>query len=129
LVVFALLPVCGLARADPNEQVVLWTDHKQFSIRLSGLDRPEHVNRLHSVDIFLSFPDGKPVAEADIAVTAHHRYALNPLPTSPRVRARGQDGAYRLDGLRFHIAGEWHLVLAIDHGRNQDQASLDILVK
>jgi YtkA-like len=125
----ALALICGAAHAGSVEPIVLWTENHKFSVRLTGLERPERLNHLHGVDIFLSTPDGRPVEGATVAVTAHHRYALNPLPTSPQVLAGKQDGAYRLEGLRFHIAGEWHLVLAIDHERNHDRASLDILVK
>ncbi len=126
---FALVLIYGVAVADPIGPIVLWSENNQFGVRLTGLERPEHVNHLHGVDIFLSTPDGKPVEGAAIVVAAHHHYALNPLPTAPRVFAAGQPGAYRLEGLRFHMAGEWHLVLAIDHGRNHDRASLDVLVK
>ena len=121
--------IYGAALAGSAEPIVLRTENNKFSIRLSGLELPERVNHLHGIDIFLSTPDGKPVATAAILVTGHQRYALNPLPTSPRVLAGAQDGTYRLEGLRFHMAGEWHLVLAIEHGRNHDRASLDVLVK
>jgi hypothetical protein len=126
---FALMLTYGVTRAGAIEPIILWTENNQFGVQLTGLELPEHVNHLHGIDIFLSTSDGKPVGGAAIAVTAHHRYALNPLPTAPRVLAAGQAGAYRLEGLRFHMAGEWHLVLAIDHGRNHDRASLDVLVK
>ncbi len=77
----------GVTRAGSVRPIMLWTENNQFNVRLTGLERPERVNHLHGVDIFLSTPDGKPVAGAAIAVAAHHRYALNPLPTSPRVLA------------------------------------------
>ena len=121
--------IYAVARAGSVEPIVLRTENNKFSVRVTGLELPERVNHLHGFDIFLSTPDGKPVAGAAIEVAAHQRYALNPLPTSPRVLAGTQDGAYRLEGLRFHMAGEWHLVLAIEHGRNHDRASLDVLVK
>jgi len=125
----ALMLVCAMVRTGSAEPIVARTENGRFNVRLTGLDRPERVNHLHGLDLWLTTADGKPAVGASIVVTGQHRYALNPLPTSPRVRPGAQDGAYRVEGLRFHIAGEWHLLLAIEFERLHDRLSLEIAVK
>jgi len=125
----ALILMCAVARPVPAEPIVLRTENGGFSVRLTGIERPERVNHLHGLDLSLTTADGRPAAGASIVVTGQHRYALNPLPTSPRVQPGSQDGAYRLEGLRFHMTGEWHLVLAIEFEQIHDRLSLDIIVK
>ncbi|MGE0035679.1 MAG: hypothetical protein AB7S93_08605 [Xanthobacteraceae bacterium] len=125
----ALMSNFVIVHTVPAEPIVHRTENNNFSVRLVGLDRPARVNRLYSVDMFLKTADGKPAAGASFVVTGQHRYAFNPLPTSPRVVPGAQDGAYRLEGLRFHIAGQWRLTIIIDSERIHDRYLLGIQAK
>jgi hypothetical protein len=115
-----------VAHTISAEPIVLRSENNSFSGRLIGLERPVRMNRLYDVGIFLTTADGKPAAGASLVVTGKHRYALNPLPTSPRVLPGAQDGSYRLEGLRFHIAGEWRLTIIINSERIHDRLLLEI---
>jgi hypothetical protein len=100
-----------------------------FTVQVVGIGSPEPLNQLHTFELMLAGPDGKPITGAAVDVSGQHRYALNPLPTSPRVRNGPREGSYIVDGLRFHLAGEWRLVFAIEFEQIRDLISLDILVK
>jgi hypothetical protein len=101
------------------------SEHGHFTARISGLE--SRINRLHGIDLLLSGPAG-PVSGAAMALEARHRHAGNPLPTSPRT-GEAAAGAYRIDGLRFHIAGEWRLELSIELGQIRDRVIFDIVVE
>jgi hypothetical protein len=57
------------------------------------------------------------------------RFARNPLPTAPQVRPGPAPGSHRVEALRFHMAGEWRLVLSIEFEQIRDRAVLDVVVK
>jgi hypothetical protein len=121
--------LCAVARAQPEEPFVLRSEAGRFNLRLTGVNRPEALNRLHGFNLSLTTADGSPAAGARIAVGGQRRYAPNQLPTAPQVRPGPVAGSYRVDGLRFHMAGEWRLVLDIELEQIHDRAVLDIVVK
>jgi hypothetical protein len=100
-----------------------------FILRVSGIGLPERINHLHGFDLVLTTTDAEPVTGASIVLTGERRFAPNPLPTLPQVRAAPGPGNYRVEGLRFHMAGEWHLVFAIEFAQIHDRAALDVVVK
>lgn len=129
VVVLALASLAANAGAQPAEPVVLRSEAGRFSVQVSGLTRPETINRLHGLDLALATADGRPVAGAVIALTGERRFARNPLPTTPQARPGPVPGSYRIEGLRFHMAGEWRLVLSIEFEQIRDRAILDVGVK
>jgi hypothetical protein len=98
-------------------------------VRVIGLRKPEQVNRMHSFGLLLATADRTPVAGAAVRLTGHRLHAPNSLPTAPRVSPGPEAGAYLVEGLRFHMAGEWRLVFEIESGKIRDRAMLDFVVK
>jgi hypothetical protein len=105
------------------------SDSHRFTVQVSGLQRPEPLNRMHGLDIAVATVDGKPVTGATLAITGERRYSDTPLPTMPQVAPAGTPGHYRLEGLRFHMPGEWRLVLDIEFAHSSDHATFDVVVK
>jgi hypothetical protein len=116
-------------RAEAAGPVALPTQAGRYRILVSGLDRPERINHLHGFGLSLSDAGGRPLSGAAIVLTGQQRYALNPLPTSPQVRPGPAAGTYRVEGLRFHMAGDWRLVFTVEFEQIRDRAILDIVVK
>jgi hypothetical protein len=77
----------------------------------SALD-PIDINRMHSWTLVVT-RDGAPVEGADINVTGGMPEHDHGMPTRPRVTADLGDGRYQLDGMRFHMNGEWEIVVEI----------------
>jgi hypothetical protein len=117
------------AGAQADEPIVLRSQAGRFRLRLTGIPHPERLNRLHGLDLALATADGRPAAGAMITVTGRRLYAPNPLPTAPQVRPGPMAGSYQIEGLRFHMAGEWRLMLDIQFERIRDRAVLDLLVE
>jgi hypothetical protein len=126
LVAAALCPAGGLVSA---REITLHSDNGHFTVRISGIEHPERTNRMHNAELLIMTGNGSLVGSAAIALGGLHLYALNPLPTSPRVTARPQHGRYVVEGLRFHVPGEWRLVFDIIFEHIRDRVTLDVLVK
>ena len=101
----------------------------KFIVRVNGIARPERLNHLHGFDLALATAGGKPVSGASIGLTGRRRETNSPLPTLPQVSVMPGAGHYRVEGLRFHMPGEWQLIFAIGDGAIRDRAVLDIVVK
>jgi hypothetical protein len=125
------LPVLLLAGSvgAATQPIELRSEADQLVLRITGIDRPERLNHLHGFEMTLTLADGRPAAGASIMLSGQHRYALNPLPTSPRIQPDVGPGRYKVEGLRFHVAGEWRLFFAVELEHVRDRISLDVLVK
>ena len=89
---------------------------------------PIVINRIHAWIIHVESVDGEPVNGATISVTGGMPLHNHGLPTAPQMTAALGNGDYRLDGLRFHMSGDWQLTVTIvaaggrrtDHGIHDD---------
>lgn len=81
---------------------------------------PIVINRIHAWIIHVETADGEPVNGATISVTGGMPLHNHGLPTAPRMTAALGDGDYRLDGLRFHMSGDWELTVTIDAAGGRD---------
>jgi hypothetical protein len=107
----------------------LQSEAEHFALRVVGLEKPASLNRMHSLRLMLTTADGKPVAGATIFLSGRRLYAPNSLPTAPKIAPGLTAGAYQVEGLRFHMPGEWRLTFDIESAGIRDRATLDIVVK
>lgn len=88
----------------------------------SELD-PLRINQMHSWIISVHDSRGDAVDDAVIRVDGGMPEHNHGLATSPQVTAQLGDGRYRLQGVRFHMNGEWELNMQIEHAGVQYQAT------
>lgn len=93
----------------------------QFRLQASPRLQPLEINRLHAWDLRLSRADGTPVQGASIVVDGGMPAHDHGLPTRPRVREATEAGHYVLEGMRFHMHGEWRLLLRVEAGSTRDE--------
>jgi hypothetical protein len=120
--------ICAATGRAQAESLAIRSERRQFTIRLNGLGRRERPNHLHGFDLLLMTSDGRPADGASIVLTGLRRDTNNPLPTAPQVSPTPEPGHYRAEGLRFHMPGEWRLILTIACKDVRDTAALDIVV-
>lgn len=75
---------------------------------------PLTINQMHSWIIEVRDAQGEPVADAVIRVEGGMPLHNHGLATSPQVTGQGE-GRYQLQGMRFHMNGDWELRLQIEH--------------
>jgi len=87
---------------------------------------PPVINRMHGWSVMITTADGVPVDDAALSVSGGMPLHDHGLPTAPRATALGDDGRYRIEGLRFHMGGEWELDIEIDDGRRLDVVTITL---
>ena len=110
-----MMPVSALA-VDPA-----W-DSRGGAYRLSFQSelQPIVINRIHRWTLIVTDQEGKPVEGATITVDGGMPVHDHGLPTEPRVTRELAPGQYLLEGLRFHMAGNWQIVVTIESGDMRD---------
>lgn len=91
------------------------TQTEGITIAMSSQVTPIPLNQMHSWVITLHTPAGEPVENASIQVEGGMPLHDHGLATSPQVTDYLGDGQYLIEGLRFHMPGEWLLEIAIEH--------------
>jgi major membrane immunogen (membrane-anchored lipoprotein) len=93
---------------------VSWTSNRGlFDVTYESELEPLQINVLHSWIVHLEDADGMPVLGAKIEADGGMPEHDHGLPTRPRITQELGDGDYRLEGLRFHMRGDWEVVLTI----------------
>lgn len=77
--------------------------------------QPLVINQMHSWVISLQDTQGEPIDNAVIHIEGGMPLHNHGLATSPQVTGALGEGRYRLQGMRFHMNGEWQLRLQIQH--------------
>jgi len=88
--------------------------------------KPITINQLHSWVLQIEDANGEAVTGAKIVADGGMPTHDHGLPTRPRVTAELGDGAYRLDGLRFHMRGDWEVTLTIDANGVSDTITVNL---
>lgn len=76
-------------------------------------DGPPEINRMHSWILHIESESGEAIEGAQIEVDGGMPAHDHGLPTRPQVTEELGDGYYRLDGVRFHMSGQWEMVVTI----------------
>ena len=85
-----------------------------FAVSYESELQPIEINRIHNWLLRIESTGGDPVRGAHIEVTGGMPLHNHGLPTRPRVTQELGDGNYRLEGMRFHMAGDWEITIDID---------------
>lgn len=125
-----LLLACEPA-ADPNAVVESWpatrkTDGGSFSVTLSPTDGDILNNKHFSLDLSVESNKGEgPIkAEVDADMPAHG-HGMN---TKPELVDKGEL-KYQVDGMLFHMAGEWVIFIDVTRGETTERASFPVLLE
>lgn len=77
--------------------------------------QPLTINQMHSWVIEVQDTQGEPINDAEILVEGGMPLHNHGLATSPQVTGALGEGRYQLQGMRFHMNGDWQLRLQIEH--------------
>ena len=87
---------------------------------------PLRINRIHSWKLLLTDSDGQPITKASLSISGGMPAHDHGLATSPRIRELDSPGEYLLEGLRFHMPGEWQLIIEINTGKQMDIVEVQV---
>ena len=117
------------ARADRISAASTLSDHRHFKVSIAALASSPVLNAMHAWKFQIRTPSGRPVEDATVSIGGGNPDRGHKLPTAPRVTRYLGDGKYLVEGMKFHMAGDWRLTLAIVAGRRRDTVSFDIVVR
>lgn len=109
--------------AGPVPDAGAWFSSRSEHFRVSVYPElePLAINTIHRWVLLVQSPDGEPVASAEIAIRGGMPAHDHGLPTLPEATRYLGDGRYLIEGMRFHMAGNWEVVLSIDTGAQRDE--------
>ncbi len=100
-----------------------------FLVRFVPGIEPLRINHLHSWTLVIATVDSAPVRGANIRITGGMPAHDHGLPTAPAVVDADEDGRYVVKGMRFHMSGDWELLVEIDDGTRRDLVVLPITLE
>jgi len=116
-----LVAVLALSAAQVAAGDATWMSrHGVFRLAYSSELEPIVINRMHSWTLRISDADDAPVTGATITVSGGMPAHNHGLPSAARVTREIEPGTYLLEGLRFHMRGQWQLEFTIDDGARRD---------
>ncbi len=119
----------GLLLTSATAGETQWTSQRGvFSVSYRSELQPIRINQLHAWVLRVTTAAGNPVVGATIEVNGGMPAHDHGLPTRPRVTEELGGGDYRLDGMRFHMAGEWEITLRISADGESDTVVIALLL-
>ena len=86
------------------------------------------IGRFHTWRMRVTGADGRAVESAAITVGGGMEGHGHGLPTRPKVTPSNRAGEYRVEGVKFTMAGEWTLVFSIRHQGREDSVTFRVEV-
>jgi hypothetical protein len=124
---FLIAVLLAFSFSSALAEEVSWTSKGNvFVVSYQSELQPLQINQLHAWILHIENADGEPVEDAVIEATGGMPVHDHGLPTRPRVTDEIGDGNYRLEGIRFHMAGLWEITLVITDGDRTDTVVISL---
>ena len=122
---FILLLVlsCHAGASQTTTPDGFWTSDR-FQVSFESDLKPIVINQIHQWIIQVQTLDGVPVTKAEISIDGGMPDHDHGLPTDPQVTGNLGDGRYRVEGLRFHMQGQWELKITIRVDNKEDVVTI-----
>lgn len=127
--VAALLAILAATFAGAEESGRQHTSRSgQIQLSWSSDIQPLAINRMHGWTIRLTSAAGQAIEDARISVTGGMPLHNHGLPSSPRMTEYLGDGLYRIEGMRFHMLGDWQLTFNVENGKQRDSIVVPLTI-
>ena len=124
----ALCCLFVVALAYATEESSWLTRSGYYRISFTSKLVPIPINRIHSWVVHVEDADGAPVENATIAVTGGMPAHDHGLPTDPRTTRSLGNGDYLLEGVRFHMNGDWELLVTVEADGRRDTVVVSLTI-
>lgn len=102
------------------------TAEERYHVEIAPELDPLAPGVMHAWVLVLTTPDGEPVEDAKIVIGGGMPQHGHGLPTAPKATAYLGEGRYRIDGVRFNMAGNWTLEFAISASPGDDAVVFNV---
>lgn len=114
------------AYSNRENAVTVSTEDGKYRVSLYSNQYPLPVGKVHSWIAHIETPDGKPVADAKLYIHGGMPAHRHGFPTKPRAKQYLGKGDYRIDGVKFSMAGRWEMRINIKQTTRRDRAVYQI---
>lgn len=119
----------GLGRlGGPDVSRTKKSEHGLFMVSLTPERGEVTLDDLHSWLLTLKTAEGVPVENAAIDISGGMPQHDHGLPTSPQATDYLGQGRYRIDGIKFTMAGWWQLRLAVSANAGSDTVVFNVVL-
>ncbi len=112
----------GLSGADSR----IHSRSGHFQVSVAPDLEPLAINTIHRWVVLILAADGAPVPSAEITVRGGMPAHDHGLPTLPEATRYLGEGRYLIEGMRFHMAGRWEVVLSIETDALHDEVVIPL---
>jgi hypothetical protein len=105
------------------------TENQTFNISYKSSLEPIPINRIHTWELVVETPEGRPVEGADVSLDGNMPEHGHGLPTQPEVTQDLGDGTYFVEGMKFSMPGWWIMQFNIKAGGKEDSVTFNLLLK
>lgn len=117
----------NLSFAQPgNTNLVAQTRPAGLSVAMSSQLVPLSINQMHNWIVTLTTEQGLPAEGASIQVQGGMPAHNHGLATNPQITDYLGDGQYLLQGMRFHMNGQWTIQLNIEFNNRRHIAEFHL---
>jgi hypothetical protein len=102
-----------------------WSEKRLFEVSYTATPSPVPLLTTHAWTVTIADGEGRPVRDASLAVLGGMPEHDHGFPTTPQVRPLG-DGRYLVEGIKFHMPGDWVVILRIQAGANSDSVRFEL---
>ena len=86
---------------------------------------PIPVNAIHAWKLHIETSAGQPVTDAVITIDGGMPAHGHGLPTEPKVTQNLGGGDYLVEGMKFHMQGQWVVTFQITAGNREDTVTFE----
>jgi len=124
-----LLMLSGTAMVQESTAAQSWLTRSGY-YRVSYVSKldPLTINRIHNWVFHIDSPAGTPVENAIVSVTGGMPKHNHGLPTDPVMTQSLGNGDYLLEGMRFHMNGDWELTVTVEAGGRRDTVIIPLTI-
>lgn len=127
LVAAAFMAFKVLQPSEGGQDSAHSSEAKHFVVKFTPENPDFQHNSMHTWIAEVKTASGAPVPNATITISGGMPAHGHGLPTNPQVTENLGDGRYRVDGMRFNMAGQWQLNLAITADDVTDTVTFDFV--
>lgn len=100
-----------------------------YCVSFTSVIEPVPINRIQNWTVHVETTDGHPVNNAEISVSGGMPQHGHGLPTRPRVTQHLGNGDYVVEGLKFHMTGQWEVRFNISSAGQRDSVTINLLLQ
>jgi len=117
-----------LAASDLAAQEVWESISGSYIVSYSSKVTPIPINQIHQWVLHIETADGEPVSDAKLDIQGGMPLHDHGLPTNPVATEYLGEGNYLIEGIRFHMMGDWEITLEISQGNITETALIHLRI-